>query len=107
MGGTPLLMKPLLPAVADHIYLSVLEKLGISASTSKERLEALLTTSTEDVLGKVPPSLPLLPIVDGDIVQAPASFATYGNNSTMQTCGPLLIGDCGFDVYTPTLVIDR
>ena len=57
-----------------------------------------MSPNSEDMLNKVPPSLPLVAVIDGDIVKTSISFAEYGSDSKDQRCRSLLIGDCGFDV---------
>lgn len=101
MGGTPLLLNPLPKAVADATYLSVLQDLGLASLTAEERVSALLTVKPEEVLSKVPPSTPLLPVLDDEIVRTSFTFANYASISDGQSCESLLIGDCGFDVSAP------
>ncbi|KAI1609116.1 putative carboxylesterase [Exophiala viscosa] len=101
MGGTPLLLKPLPGFVAEATYSSVVDQLGLASLTAEERVRALLTISAEDVLSKVPPSAPLMPVVDGSVVPTPFTFSDYASISTGQGCESLLIGDCAFDENDP------
>lgn len=103
MGGTALLMKPLPPAVHEMTYRTVLEKLGITATSAQERVEALLNVSVGDILAKLPPWLPLHPIIDGDIIPTTTLFNDIVNKQTLSMpgkrwCKSLLIGDNQQDV---------
>ena len=96
MAGTPLLAKPLPLSTAESTYFEVIKELGIEGSSPEERIKALLSTSAEDVLGKISPSLPFVPVIDGDMVKKPATFSRFRTDSAGSI--PLMIGDCGFDV---------
>ena len=106
MGGTALLMKPLPPFVADFAYKSVLQKLDIDGSlTSREQLDKLMSISTEDILAKVTPDVPLFPIIDGDVITSPAEFSPFESPSKLpkswpgvEWCKRVMLGDCQFDV---------
>ncbi|KAL3426702.1 carboxylesterase [Phlyctema vagabunda] len=101
-GGTGLLMKPLPAFIHENTYTTVLEVLGIIATSAEDRVAALLATPAEDFLTKLPPGLPLHPYVDGDIIPVPVTFADISDPSTSvvpgkQWCRDLLIGDNELD----------
>ncbi|KPI39656.1 Para-nitrobenzyl esterase [Cyphellophora attinorum] len=96
MGGTPLLMSPISQAFADNIYASVTKQLDLHDMGAQERINALLAIDKADVVSKVSPSTPFLPVLDRDIVPLDYSFEKLSTNFTNSTCD-LLIGDCGFD----------
>ena len=103
MGGTPLLVKPLPPDLAEGVYAAALKHLGIYGDTAEERIEKLLEKSGQDILSQIPPFLPLLPIVDEDIVTSAETFAKYtGGGVESKWCGSILVGDCELDVRAHT-----
>jgi hypothetical protein len=99
--------KPLPPPVSEFAYASVVEGLGLGAYSEHDRVEALVKTSVETLLARFPTfSLPLMPVVDGDLIPGPASFPQISVKTDQPTfpipgkkwCEELLIGDCQFDV---------
>lgn len=102
LGGTSLLMKPLPSFVYEATYKTVMENLGLGSASASERVKALLEISPDELLAKTPPSLPLFPVCDGDLIPVHNSFEDIA--SQKQTlpgklwCKSILIGDCQFDV---------
>ncbi|KAI9926750.1 hypothetical protein MW887_003844 [Aspergillus wentii] len=102
MGGTSLLMKPLPPPVTEWIYAGVLKALGLSDLSVKDRIEALLNLPATDILTKVPPTFPLIPALDGDVVHSNLTFADWRNGAASNLpgyswCKRAMIGDCQYD----------
>ena len=96
-------MKPLPPFVYEMTYKTVLENLGITATSPEERVSALLAIPAEDILTKLPPGLPLHPVLDGDLVPVEPTFKDIADkqSSTMpgkHWCNSLFIGDNQMDV---------
>jgi hypothetical protein len=84
-------------------YQTVLEKLEISSISPKERLAGILTTPVEDILAKIPPGLPLHPVIDGILITSVPTFSDIVNKNTLTIpgkhwCKGLLIGDNQLDV---------
>ncbi|KAI0121271.1 Alpha/Beta hydrolase protein [Xylariales sp. AK1849] len=109
MGGTSLLMKPLPPQIADVTYSSVLKIVGVNdAMTPKEQLKGLLNVNPETFLSSVGPDVPLLPIIDGDIITSKVTFAQWtGSDSSGSVpgtawCRRVMLGDCQNDAMIMT-----
>lgn len=103
MGGTTLLMKPLPTFVHEMTYKTVVEALGLSAKTPEERISILKKTPAEELLSRLPPGLPLQPVMDGDFIPTAATFKDVADlhSATMpgkSWCKGLLIGNNQLDV---------
>jgi len=97
MSGTPLMMKPLPPVVADNIYQTVIGVLGLRDLPVAERISALSSMSSSEILSKLPPGLPFLAVLDGAVLQENVSFEKL-RDSCKSSQKKLLIGSCGMDV---------
>jgi hypothetical protein len=101
MGGTPLLLKPLSPEVAESTYTAAMDKLGFSALSFKERIKAVKETVIEDLLAATA-NLPLLPVIDGELLTVPATFSQWSFKEKLlpgtDWCESIMIGDCEMDV---------
>lgn len=105
MGGTSLLVEPLPSFVAEKTYESVLNKLGIdTGSSATEQLKRLIEIPPMTVLTNIDPDMPLLPVVDGDVIPSKLSFSSWAaaDLSTQlpgtKWCTRAMMGDCQFDV---------
>jgi hypothetical protein len=108
MSGTPLMLQPLPSPVGDFVYSNVIKSLDAESLSSQGRIQKLLDLSNEALATLVPPSLPLLPIVDGEIIPGNINFAEISSKEGPSVsipgrrwCEELLIGDCQFDVSLP------
>jgi len=102
MGGTPLLLKPVPISVAGGIYNIVIEKLGLAQTTPADaRAKALKEASIEDLVAAAE-HLPMLPIIDGELVKSPATFSSWSFQERVlpgtKWCESIMIGDCEMDV---------
>ncbi|EXJ86766.1 hypothetical protein A1O3_03720 [Capronia epimyces CBS 606.96] len=104
MSGNSLLMKPLPLPVAEGTYSQLASALNIATTKSpSDQLNALLAVDPDTVLASVGPSMPLLPVLDGDVVTSSVDFAqwTAPNIAAQvpgtQWCRRLMLGDCQFD----------
>lgn len=101
MGGTPLLLKPLPLGVTESTYTALAEKLGFIVMTSEERIKALKAARPEDLLAATA-SLPLLPVIDGDLITVPGTFSQWSFKEKLlpgtEWCDSIMIGDCEMDV---------
>ncbi|KAF2843909.1 alpha/beta-hydrolase [Plenodomus tracheiphilus IPT5] len=104
LGGTSLLMKPLPPFVADVIYSTILQKLQCDSSRpAEDQLASLLAVAPEAVLSTIGPDVPLLPLVDGDIITTNATFTQWGSSDIatvvpgVEWCSRVLLEDCQND----------
>lgn len=66
MSGTPLLMNPLPPAVAESTYAALTAAFNLSDVPPTSRPAALSAIPIPDLLAKAPPGLPLIFVHDGD-----------------------------------------
>ncbi|KAH6873311.1 carboxylesteras-like protein [Alternaria rosae] len=101
MSGTPIMLKPLSPAVAETSYNAVLQALGLEYASTHDRIQKLLAMSPEDLVQKIPITIPISPYLDGDIIPEAPSFA-YLSSGTLQSlnntwCEELLVGSCAHD----------
>jgi len=79
---------------------------GLSDISSKERLAAIEKIPSLDLFLKVPPSIPSLPMLDGDLVTAAPTFASAEEWSGtgkaefpgLEWCKEVFIGDSQMDV---------
>lgn len=110
MGGTSILMKPLPPFVAEAAYQQVLSKLDIDPGlTATEQLEQLIKTPPMEVLKNIGPDVPLLPVLDGDVIPSTLNFSSWTASDRAveipgtDWCSRAMLGDCQFDVSKPHL----
>jgi hypothetical protein len=73
MGGAPPSLSPLTSEVAEFAYNSIIEAWGIHELSPSERLKSLETFTSFDLHQKVQ-SLPILPVLDDDLVPYNESF---------------------------------
>jgi hypothetical protein len=106
MSGSSLMMRPLTPTLSEFAYDSVIQVLGLKKLGPTERIEALLKVPSAELLTKVPPSIPLMPVVDGDLIPDTVSFSQISSidedaNFSIpgkEWCEDLIVGDTQFDV---------
>ena len=100
------MMKPLPPPLSEFAYDSVIQALGLKDLPTPERVEALQKLPAAELLTKVPPGIPLMPVVDGDLIPDAVSFLQISAPGEdvgfsipgKKWCEDLLIGDTQFDV---------
>lgn len=102
MSGTPLMLQPLPLPVAEASYASIIQEFGLENASALGRVEKLRTSSPEDLVANTPGNVPLLPVLDGDIVPESTTFAKlasddHANLPGFQWCKSLMIGDCQYD----------
>ncbi|KAL2004006.1 hypothetical protein VTN02DRAFT_1069 [Thermoascus thermophilus] len=102
MSGTFLLMTPLPYSVHEDGYQQAMKALGLEKATPEERVKALLETPPQDLISKIPPSVPMLPALDGDLIPSALTYAQTADKSqqTLKAkswCKDLLIGDAQID----------
>lgn len=108
MAGTPLMMQPLSPPVADHAYALITAAFGLADLAPPARLAALRTLPVPDLLAKAPPGAPLLLVEDGDAVRATPSHARLAPSLAPGAggwCAEILAGWCGADANILTHMI--
>jgi hypothetical protein len=106
MSGTTLMLQPLPPQVPEFVYATAIKSVGAEELSSQERIQNLLDLPAEDLATLIPPTLPLIPVVDGDIIPGNVNFEQMSSKDDpsgvpmpgRKWCEELLIGDCQFDV---------
>ena len=105
MGGTSIVMKPLPAHAAEATYGTVLQKLDIDPNLAPaDQLKRIMEAPAQKVLTSIGPDVPLLPVVDGDILPFAANFSTWSaaDNSDKiagtKWCRRVMLGDSQFDV---------
>lgn len=106
MSGSSLMLKPLPLPVTEFAYASVLKALDIENLSGPERVKFLLESPIEKLLESVSPSIPLMPVVDGELIPGVGTLLQISNKVDdpalpmpgRQWCKSLLTGDCQFDV---------
>ena len=111
MSGTTLMMQPLPSQVPEFVYGTILKSLGAEELSTEERIKKLLTLTDTELATVAPPSLPLLPAVDHDLIPGNVDFAQISSKQRPSIsipgrhwCEELLIGDCQFDVSSPASI---
>ncbi|KAH7169404.1 Alpha/Beta hydrolase protein [Fusarium sp. MPI-SDFR-AT-0072] len=96
LSGNNLAVPSSTKQVAQDAYKAVLQCLGIDSTlSSKDQLEALVAISPEDILSKVPLSIPLSPVVETDQLLSFQLVETQLPSSLRRP--PLMIGSTDFD----------
>jgi hypothetical protein len=112
------MLKPLPLHVAEMAYTAIMKEFGLENASVQERVEKLRTVGPEELVEKTPMSVPLLPLLDGDIlpklsvptlppqngniVREAMKFAKlramdHESMPGMEWCEELMIGDCQHD----------
>ncbi|KAL1852578.1 hypothetical protein Plec18170_005709 [Paecilomyces lecythidis] len=102
MSGTYLLLPPLDYNIQEENYKAAIAALGLAEKTVEERIKLLLETPAQEVISKLPPSIALVPAIDGDLVPPGLSFSRTADSSSKlltgnKWCKELLIGDAQID----------
>ncbi|TVY48173.1 Para-nitrobenzyl esterase [Lachnellula occidentalis] len=98
-SGSPLMMRPLPSFVADDIYQTVTAILGLQKLSAAERVAALSSMPATELLMKLPPGLPFLPVLDERTIKKETSFAELASDTKTQLPENInmLIGSCDMD----------
>jgi len=83
----------------------VIKTLGLDDASAAERITKLLAIPAEELVAKLPPTVPMMPFVDGDIIPGSPNFEIVSSTAEHQDlptpgrkwCESLMIGDCQFD----------
>lgn len=107
-GGSFLLVGPFSPEIYEGIYQRVLSVLGLDGLEPEERIKQLLSLPLDDVIAKLPPDIPFLPVIDGDIIPVRPSYGAVAGQEDHSIPGKawldgFLIGDSQFDVRAVSL----
>lgn len=84
-------------------YKQAINALGLADASPAERINSLLTMSAEDLISKIPNSVPILPAIDNEIIFPGVTQSVLENVDTsvlpgLDWCQDLLIGEDEADV---------
>lgn len=109
MGGHALLMAPVPLEQADAAYAGVIAALGLDDLSPEDRIAKLRTIPVEEIIRKVPASIPNRPVIDGALFPKALSSVDVKSPTAVDRipgkgwCEELMIGDCQADVSSPFL----
>jgi hypothetical protein len=91
---------------AERSYQQVVSTLGLDSLSTDERINQLLTLPLDEVIATLPPTIPFLPTIDGELVPVRPTFAAIGDKSDQSMPGKqwvdaLMVGHGNFDVSLP------
>jgi hypothetical protein len=99
------MLQPLPPFLPEIVYSAVIKSLDAEDLSSEERIKKLLDLPNDKLAILVPPGLPLLPVVDNEIIPGNLNFDQVSSKETPSVslpgrtwCEEVLVGDCQFDV---------
>lgn len=99
LSGSPLMMRPLPSFVANGVYKEVMTILGFQHLPVAERILALSEMPAAELLQKLPPGLPFLPVLDGCTIKKDTKFSDLASNKAeLPENINILIGSCDMDV---------
>ncbi|KAF2000989.1 para-nitrobenzyl esterase [Amniculicola lignicola CBS 123094] len=101
MSGTPIMLKPLPPPVAEVSYQTVMKELGLENASVEERIERLTTIDADELVSKTPMTVALIPFLDGDMVPSVTTLEKISDPAFplpgREWCTELMLGDCKHD----------
>lgn len=106
LGGCYPLLGQLQVEDADKVGKTVIDHLGLRDVPSSEMAQRLLDQPIEDFWMKIPPNVPMLPIIDGIIIPQQINFETLAQDTTRipgkQWIDGVMLGDSELDVSPRT-----
>ncbi|EHY61023.1 hypothetical protein ABEF95_010221 [Exophiala dermatitidis] len=104
-GGSCLLIPLFSPEDHERTYQQVLSILGLAELGPGERIQRLLSMPMDEIIARLPPSVALLPMIDGDIIPQRPTYVTIADQEDRSMPGKqwaegLIIGDSQFDSST-------
>lgn len=81
LGGCPPLMGQLPLSTADHRATDIAKLLGLDDIDTPENVQRLIDMPSSELLGKIPPTLPMVPIIDGEIIPTAFSFENFADSA--------------------------
>ncbi|KFX98663.1 hypothetical protein O988_04247 [Pseudogymnoascus sp. VKM F-3808] len=105
MSGTPLGLPPLPSHISETAYSLCVRALGIEGLSAKDRVREIVHGPMSVLWENITPSIPLLPVIDDDVVFRGPTYEEYAGGSPQveaslpgaQWCRRVLIGDCQSD----------
>ncbi|KAL9115665.1 MAG: hypothetical protein Q9227_000033 [Pyrenula ochraceoflavens] len=101
MGGTSLLLEPVPQATAENTYRAVVDLLGFQSLPKEQACEQLMTVPFTEFLTKIPPNVPIGPLVDDDLIPSTITFEGLERKTLsfpgIDWCEALWIGDSSLD----------
>ncbi|KAJ4530043.1 hypothetical protein HRR80_000792 [Exophiala dermatitidis] len=104
-GGSCLLIPLFSPEDHERTYQQVMSILGLAELGPGERIQRLLSMPMDEIIARLPPSVALLPMIDGDIIPQRPTYVTIADQEDRSMPGKqwaegLMIGDSQFDSST-------
>ncbi|KAL2399166.1 hypothetical protein ABEF95_000334 [Exophiala dermatitidis] len=104
-GGSCLLVPLFSTEDHERIYQHALSILGLAELGPEERIQRLLSIPMDEIIARLPPSVALLPMIDGDIIPQRPTYASIADKEDRSMPGKqwaegLMIGDSQFDSST-------
>ncbi|KAL1889728.1 hypothetical protein Sste5346_008714 [Sporothrix stenoceras] len=105
LSGSSLLLPPVAAEVSEAAYSRAVHALDLEGLPSLDRIKALVDGPETLLYEKITPDIPLLPVIDSDLVHSRPTFETFSQGpGTIKPslpgatwCRRLFIGDCAFD----------
>ncbi|KAK6222286.1 hypothetical protein LQW54_000986 [Pestalotiopsis sp. IQ-011] len=100
LGGCPPLLGQLPLPVADAVAETAKKHLGVEAISAESLVSTLNELPAENLWSKIPPNVPFLPVVDGDIIPEILEVNTWARSPTLpgnKFIETILIGDSKLD----------
>lgn len=87
--------------IADAMAETATKHLGIEGISAQSLVSTLNELPAEDLWSKIPPNVPFLPVVDGDIIPEILEVNTWARSPTLpgnKFIEAILVGDSKLDV---------
>lgn len=102
LGGCPPLLGQVQVQVADHIGGNITSALGLAGVPSNDVAQALLDLPIEDFWTKIPQTIPVIPVIDGDIIPTQITLETFAQSVAAMpgdsSVESIMVGDSKLDV---------
>lgn len=103
LGGCPPLLGQLPLPVADAVAETAKKHLGVEGISAESLVSTLNELPSENFWSKIPPNVPFLPVVDGDIIPEILEVDTWARSTALpgnKFIESILVGDSKLDVST-------
>ena len=82
LGGCPPLLGQLPITAADQIALTAVDALELGGIPSSEIVQRLIDLPIHDLGTKLPPTIPMLPVIDGEVIPEEVTLKTFSQGTT-------------------------
>lgn len=101
LGGCPPLLGQLPVFAADKVAQTAIDALGLDGVPTNEVVQLLLNIPVEEFWAKLPPSIPFLPVIDGDIIMDRVTLESFSQGLVAMAenrVDSIMVGTCELDV---------